>query len=89
MDITIKPLGFRSGVKTLLSYLSPIKFNLLFWLLLCGLLLYKPSVAATPDLASQVLLRQQERERYLREEQEQAPDVRSSRHDSKSNRTPA
>jgi len=75
MDITIKSLGCRSEAKPLLSRFFPIRFNLLFWQLLCGLLLCGSSVAATPDLASQELLRQQERERYLRQEQEQAPDV--------------
>lgn len=68
----MKWLGFRSSVNPSLSRLFPICFNGLLWLLLCGLLLCEPAVAATPDLGSQELLRQQEREQYLRNEQEQA-----------------
>jgi hemolysin activation/secretion protein len=75
MDITIKSLGCRSGIKPLLSRVFPIRFNFLLLLLLCVLLPCDPSVAAL-YLVSQELLRQQERERYLRQEQEQAPDVR-------------
>jgi hemolysin activation/secretion protein len=75
MDIPLKTLGFRSSINSSLSLFFPIRFNGLLWLLLCGLFLCEPAEAA-PDLGSQELLRQQEREQYLRSEQEQAPDVR-------------
>lgn len=76
MDIPLKWLDFRSSVNPSLSRFFPICFNGISWLLLCGLLRCEPAVAATPDLGSQELLRQQEREQYLRNEQEQTPDVR-------------
>ncbi len=76
MDIPLKSLGFRSGTYLSSPLFFPIKFKNIVWLLLCGLLLSKSALAVTADFASQQLLRQQEREQYLREGQEQRPDVR-------------
>ncbi len=61
-----------------------------FWvpfLLLCGAAL--PAAAQEPDLGSQEALRQQERERVLREREEARPDVRLGRQDEALVRLPA